>query len=324
MELKTWDNRLALGTITQSGSGAFGLTFDPSGQTVMADNSLPLILTYTPTQSEGDSGTLTIPSNDPDEPEVELTLIGNGGGSFEYPQAIIDCPGTSEPPQWVSLDGRASNDPGGNEPLTYKWSLIERPSFSQGELSDTITDQTNLFTDVAGDYVVQLMVTNSIGIQSAPTKCAIDAIPADDIHIELTWDTSRADLDLHVLEEGADFFERPGDCNFCNPNPSWGQSGTDDDPRLDLDDRAGYGPENINIKTPANGTYQVRVHYFDDQGDSAVAATVRIYTYGELTEELSRVLYRNDIWDVAQINWPAGTAGVYSNALYPAEIRSCY
>ena len=206
---------LLLGTLGQSGSGAFSLGFDPSNQTVAPENELPLILTYTPTQDGGDNGTLNIPSNDPDEADTSITLIGNGGGSFEYPQAIIDCPGTSEPPVWVTLDGTDSFDPNGNEPLTYLWTLSDKPSYSQGELSDTITDTTRLFTDVAGAFEVTLVVTNSIGLQSAPKKCVIDAIPADDLHIELTWDTSRADLDLHLLEQGASFFKRPGDCNFA-------------------------------------------------------------------------------------------------------------
>ena len=315
---------LNLGTFVQTGSGAFRLGFDPSGQQVAPDNELPLILSFLPTQSEGDSGTLIIPSDDPDESSVVLVMLGNGGGSFEYPEAHIDCPGSSEPPTHVSLDGSASMEPGGNTPLSFNWELIKRPSYSQGDLSDTITEKTDLFTDVAGDYSVQLVVTNSIGIQSAPARCDIAAIPADDLHVELTWDTAMADLDLHLLEDGGSFFEKPGDCTFCNPNPSWGGSGGDDNPRLDLDDRQGYGPENINIKHPENGKFHIKAHYYDDQGDSAVVATVRIYTYGILESELSRVLFRNELWDVAQVNWPAGTVGVLSNTATEPEVRSCY
>ena len=169
---------LNLGELSQTGSGAFHLAIDPSGQTIAGENSLPLILGYTPTQSAGDNGTLVIPSNDPDEPEVTLTLIGNGGGSFEYPQAVIDCPSTSEPPAWVALDGSASNDPAGNEPLTFKWSVIDKPSYSQGELSDTVTETTNLFTDVAGDYVVQLIVTNEYWTTVRPREMPHSSHPS--------------------------------------------------------------------------------------------------------------------------------------------------
>ena len=315
---------LNLGTFVQTGSGAFRLGFDPSGQQVAPGNELPLILTYTPTQTAGDSGTLIIPSDDPDESSLVLVMLGNGGGSFEYPVADIDCPGTSEPPTHVALDGSASLDPAGNTPLQFKWELLKQPSYSQGELSDTVTEKTDLFTDVAGDYTVQLVVTNSIGIQSAPARCDIAAIPADDIHVELTWDTAMADLDLHLLEDGTEFFEKPGDCTFCNPNPSWGSAGGEDDPRLDLDDRQGFGPENINIKHPENGKFHIKVHYYDDHGDSAVVATVRIYTYGVLESELSRVMFRNELWDVAQVNWPAGTVGVLSSEATEPTVRSCY
>ena len=136
-----------------------------------------------------------------------------------------------------------------------------------------------------------------------------------------SWDTPRGDLDLHLIEEGGSFFKRPGDCNFCNPNPKWvGPALTMI--RVSIWMTSGYGPENINLKTPDSGEYAVKVHYFDDQGESSVVATVRIYTYTVLANELTRVMQRNDIWDVAQVNWPAGTVNVLSTESY-ADIRSC-
>jgi hypothetical protein len=38
------------------------------------------------------------------------------------------------------------------------------------------------------------------------------------------------------------------------------------DPRLDLDDSEGKGPENINVRTPEPGTYRVAVHFFNPDG----------------------------------------------------------
>ncbi|NCG18365.1 MAG: choice-of-anchor D domain-containing protein [Rhodobacterales bacterium] len=316
---------LQLGAIDQTGSGAFRLDLasDPSNHSVDGGNTQPLIIYYEPALDQGDNGALSIPSDDADEPLVEVVLLGNGGGDFDYPEAIIDCPGTSAPPDTILLDGSASFDPGGLEPLGFLWTTISKPDGSEGGLSSLITDNTSLYTDIAGDYEVQLQVTNQAGVISAPERCAINAIPADDLHIELTWDTTSVDLDLHLMQStGASLFDTPDDCNFCNKNPQWGASGSDDDPRLDLDDRSD-GPENTNILHPADGSYPVSVHYFDPIGGPATTATVTVYAYGIEVWTGSKIVQRNEVWDVGQVNWPDGTFGVYSTDLYDPARRNC-
>ncbi len=315
---------LNLGVIEQTGSGAFSLPNDPSGGLVAADNGITLLVQYDPVHDDGDTGTLTIPSDDPDEPSVEVLLLGNGGGDFDYPIADIDCPAGAHPPEIVYLDGSSSSDPGGGD-ISYAWTLARRPDGSQTSLSSNTDVDANFFADVAGEYEVQLVVTSTTtGVSSAPNKCVIQATPQDEVHIELTWDTSKADLDLHVLQDGADFFERPGDANFCNPNPNWGSSTPENDPRLDIDDRIGFGPENINIQFPDDGAYFVKVHYFDENGDDQVEATVRVYTFGQPELEVSMIMERNEVWDVAQINMPAGTVGIQQTPLWNAIDRFCY
>lgn len=319
------DAPLQLGTIAQSGSPAFDLLTDPSGQLVDAHGDLPVIISYTPTTDAGDSGRIALPSDDPDEPEVEVLLLGNGGGDYEYPVAVIDCPGSSEPPEYVTLDGSGSSDPAGYEPLTYQWTLTDYPDGSNAMFEDTDQASSRLYTDVAGDYLVELVVTNTIGISSAPARCEIGAVPDDALHIELSWNGPNADLDLHLRRDGSSIFDEPDDASWCNPNPDWGTSGaTDDDPRLDIDDKAGYGPENINVFMPADGVYHVAVHYFEEQGDTDVTATVRVYTYGVLVDEHSEVLTRNQVWEVGQVNWPDGTFGVSTVSPYDATARDCF
>lgn len=310
---------LQLGVVHQEGSGAFQLSTDPSTAVVGARDTLPVILTYAPTSDQGDSGTLLIRSDDPDEPEVTVLLLGNGGGDYEYPVAEIDCPQTSAPPEWKLLDGSGSHDPNGGA-LTYAWSLVTHPPGSQSRLTQYVTDSTQVWTDLAGEYQVQLAVTNEQGTTSAPARCYLDAIPEDELHIELTWDKTGTDFDLHLLDGDADFFSVPGDCTWCNKNPQWGAAGSSDDPRLDLDDRSD-GPENINVLAPADGHYPVRVHYFEGQG--AATATVRVWAYGDEIWSGSKVLQRNDVWNVGQVNWPDGTFGVESTPLYSAPRRSC-
>ncbi len=314
---------LNLGSLTQEGSGQFVMASDPSFGVVAPDTSIPIVITYNPILTDGDSGKLFIPSDDPDEPIIEVLLLGNGGGDFEYPVANIDCPGTAQPPQFVSLDGSASSDPGGLS-LDYAWTISRMPPGSSTSLSTLVGDSTNFFADVAGEFEVQLVVKNSLGVSSTPAKCLIDAVPEDELHIELTWDTTKADLDLHLSLEDTEFFQKPGDCNFCNPNPNWNGGGSDNDCRLDIDDRTGKGPENINVQFPDNGSYDVVVHYFDDHGDDEVEATVRVYTYGVLSQEVSKIMIRNEVWQVGQANMPSGSFGISAAPLTEAIDRTCW
>lgn len=323
---------LRLGQLTLTGSGAFSLLTDPSGFEVPASQYATVVLRYTPGANAGDDATLMIPSDDPDEPAIEVLLIGNGGANIAFPVASImtdlgPCPVTSAPPQWVTFDGSASQDPEGRTPLTWHWSLLDRPSGSQAGLTSLVGPDSRLFTDVAGDYRVALYVENAIGVRSAPAVCTVQAIPADALHVELVWDGQAADVDLHLVRDGGEMFDVRSDVNWCNKHPRWGDAASsDDDPRLDLDEQHGLGPENINILAPADGNYRVMVHYFDDNGDGRQQATVRIYLNGSVLPdyEVSQILERDQVWEVAEVRWPAATVAPLSVTPYPAEARNCY
>lgn len=310
------EGSLTIDTAALSGSGAFAvLSGDISGYTIPAGQSQTIAMVYAPTLTTGDSGTLTITSNDPDEPSVEVVLAGNGGSDNEYPIAVVDCPSTIEPRKMITLTGSDSYDPNEYEPLTYSWTITQTPEGSAAtELLNATQDVAYWQTDIAGDYQVALKVTNSLGLEGAPAFCTVSAIPSELLHVELIWDTGNADLDLHLIETGGAWYNDPEDCNWCNPSPDWGTEGvTDDDPALDLDDIDGYGPENINIDDPQDGTYTVYAHYYEDGGDDAVVATVKVYLYGALVDEMSKVLYRTEIWEVGQVNWPDGTFAELDN-----------
>jgi hypothetical protein len=67
----------------------------------------------------------------------------------------------------------------------------------------------------------------------------------------------------------------------------------------------------------------VSVHYFEDNGDGDVVATVRVYTYGLLEGTYTKVLRRNQVWDVADIRWPDGAVLEGTGAPYTAPRRGC-
>ncbi len=306
--------------VVQTGSGNFVIPFSPSNSVVGPGEEQTVLVTYTPVGPEGDNGTLTIPSDDPDEPEVTVLLIGNGGSDLEYPVALIDCPSTLAPPQGVTLLGTESYDPSGGQITAYAWTLVKVPSDSGAYLTTQGLSVTELWADLAGDYQVDLVVQNELGLLSPPAHCTLHGIPADDLHVELTWDTVTTDLDLHVAQQGATLFDEPDDCYFCNKTPAWGAAGETDDPRLDLDALGNGGPENINIESPSSGTYVVRVHYFADTSfDPPATAHVRVWLNGVLSWDGISALTRDDVWEVGQVNWPEGTFGVYPDQIVSTE-----
>ncbi len=78
--------------------------------------------------------------------------------------------------QTTVLDGSSSSDPDGN-PLTYRWSLLSRPTESAAVLSNSISASPSLMMDVPGEYVAQLIVNDG----------TTDSIP-DTVHVTFsTW-----------------------------------------------------------------------------------------------------------------------------------------
>ena len=175
-----------------------------------------------------------------------------------------------------------------------------------------------------------------MGLSLPQKSCAeVSVVPEDAIHVELTWHTAAdaneqdtgpdagSDLDLHlghayakqadVDGDGAPdpWFSNPFDAFWFNPGPNWGGwASSADDPRLDLDDTDGAGPENMNLGAPEGTTqqpvaYDVGVHYWHDHGFGPSTATVRIWIDGVLVAMLGpQPMQPLDMWHVARIWWP--------------------
>ncbi len=304
-------------------AGAFSVLSDPAGQTLQPDASFPVVLEYAPTGVDGDWTTFTVDSNDPLQPSLDIAVLGNGGG--DLPVAVIDAPADAAPLDTLIFDGSGSYDPGGFTPLTYTWTLFEQPAASTTALSDTAAAAPSLFIDAAGVYTIALQVENAIGLQSEVVSHTLAAVPTEDLYVLLSWNTANSDLDLHLVQDDpANYFYSPDDCCFCNPNPDWGDgSSTDDDPLLALDNRVGYGPENINIADPQPGTYYIRVHYYDDNSGGDTEATVSVYVGGELKQTWSRVLSQYQVWDVANISFPDADIVEEDADLYKSPYVRC-
>jgi hypothetical protein len=324
------DADLEVTGMTLDGPGEFvGLRLEPT--VVVPGERTTAIVEYRPEpgDEDGATATVTVATNDPDEPETTVLLIGNGGGAFEYPVAAIDCPASVllTGPETVTLSGAESYDPAGFEPLAYQWFVAQRPPASDASIPIDPDDavEADLRVDVAGTWQVVLFVENAIGTQGIPAICEFEAIPEDDLHIELSWNTPASDLDLHLNLAGNTLFDEPGVCNWCNQNADWGVAGSDDDPRLDIDDRGGLGPENINVLRPADGGYDVVVHHYEDNGDGPATATVKLWLDGVLVFDDAQVVEEDQIWRVGQVSWSSTPTFTPDGAVAPVgPRRSCY
>ena len=236
-------------------------------------------------------------------------------GACSVPPTITCPPPTSTRPLVpVTLTGSAS-DPDGGPIVAWTWTLVSSPAGSTGTFSAPASPTTQFTPNLVGVYTIQLTVRDDEG-QTASCTMTVTAA-GDGIRIEVSWNTNYTDIDTHLLRMSSPpgWFSSPLDCYYGNTRPSWDAAGTADDPRLDIDDVEGFGPENINVDAPVvGGTYRVGIHYFDDDiCNCATSVTVRIYC-GDITVTPVATYTRNltggggtsdanDFWRVANIVW---------------------
>ena len=322
--------------VIDDGGGVFGVKKDSlpgelnnKKHVIVGDNRSNFVVTFTPPKNKVYEGKLEIQSNDPSRQEHIVTLKGEGSDN-DCPTALAEASieGSNRtkttintlPLEKIVFDGTKSSDPDGSID-SFEWSIIERPEDSTARLTPNAkAKKPKLFLDLAGTYKVELVVYDDKGAASCGNQAivTIKAIPQEDIHVQLVWDTpgdpdqtdtTGADLDLHYLSPKATAWNKsPYDIFWHNKEADWGQQNVkSDDPSLDIDDTDGAGPENVNHNNPVSGQgYTVGVYYYDDHGFGPSYATVRIYVDGTLAKEYKNKFMSGtfDFWKVAIINWP--------------------
>jgi len=235
-------------------------------------------------------------------------------GTPTPPDAV--CPMTVEttPLTEVELVGDGVDD---GMIVGWRWRLVSGPPGSAAAPPAPPNAQRTRFTpDLAGEYTIELTVIDDDG-QRGTCTFLVRAIADEGIRVEMFWDQPRSDMDTHLLQPSGTSWFNNDDCYYANCNSSsgavleWGMPGPDDNPRLDLDDVDGFGPENINVDRPFTGTYRVGIHAFRGEG-LRNAVTVRIYCGGSSTtprQTFGPVVLRgssgssmsNEFWRVADI-----------------------
>lgn len=226
-------------------------------------------LLFTATDDDGLSASCTV------------TVIGT-----PTPPTVM-CPEVVETAPLVPTEITASAVDDG-EIRSWAWRVAEVPPGSRPAPPSPADQPRTVFTpDLAGEYRLRLTVTDDDG-QTGECVTLVRAISGDGLRVEVSWDTNGTDMDTHVLRPGARaWFDGTDDCFYSNCVArdgegilEWGAAGVvDDNPRLDIDDTDGFGPENINVRRPVPGTYRVGVHAYRGFG----RVTVRIYCGGSTT-----------------------------------------
>jgi hypothetical protein len=271
--------------------------------------------------------------------EVRVTIPGGGDGGAEAscamriivramgPVALCPADVTTAPLRAVTITASAQGD----RPIaSFQWALETAPATSARPAPRPDDRAVTSYTpDTAGDYALRLMVTDTAGMVDACVT-VVHAVPREGLRVELVWDPpgrtcpredgaacDSSDVDLHLLREpGAAMpWRSDDDCHWFNCNRSagraleWGLAGALDNPRLDIDDVTGHGPENVNIDRPSARAYRVGVHYFDPHGAGSQSASVVIYCgasapvarFGPVTLSYRGSADASDFWLVADV-----------------------
>lgn len=242
-------------------------------------------LRYTATDTDGLSSS------------CEVTVIGTPTPpTLTCPMEVLTRPLTPTAVEAMAVDDGTLSG--------WRWQLVGQPMGSAAGAPSPANRPATTFTpDIAGTYTLQVSVRDDDGNTASCTTNVL-AVNDQGLRVEMFWDTDGTDMDTHLLSPRATEWTNGEDCHFRNcigGGLSWGPGGADDDPRLDIDNTTGFGPENINIDEPENGTFRVGVHAWRGRGN----VTVRIYCGGdrmnpELTLGPTRVT-DGDLWKVADV-----------------------
>jgi len=174
-QVVTTDEDIAA-AITLTGSDADGdsMTFsvvtDPANGTL--SGTAP-DLTYTPGADFNGTDSFTYRARDGKADSLNATVSITVNAVNDAPLADPGLDETIVLGATVELDGANSGDVEGDD-LTFRWTLVSTPAESSAVLSDAGVVNPSFLADLAGDYVVQLIVNDGL-VDSAPATVTITA-----------------------------------------------------------------------------------------------------------------------------------------------------
>jgi hypothetical protein len=131
----------------------------------------------------------------------EISLLGGAAVNpllqGKGPIAVILGPATGVfTGDRVQLDGSASTSADSQNQLSFNWSFVSKPSGSSAAFSDNHSVSTNFIADLAGEYLVELVVSDGTSL-SEPARLLIAATQEGleaDLALQISADPSRVYL----------------------------------------------------------------------------------------------------------------------------------
>ncbi len=261
-----------------------------------------------------------LPIDERCDDDVDDDCDGAEDDGCPEPRAICPPNFSTEPLVEVRIEATGSDEDG--RIVSYLWELVERPEGSGARVDPDDVEDPPFTPDLVGLYTLRLTVTDDDGLTDS---CQVDlAAGGRGTRVEMYWNPpdgscdefpgsgcDPSDVDLHLLHQDATGWFSDLDCYYlnCPGGLEWDGPAGSDDPRLDLDDVEGFGPENINVDVPPPGaTYRVGVHYYSDDGSGPAEVFVNVYC-GELSLEPAArfgpvsLPSTDAFWRVADLEW---------------------
>lgn len=293
--------------------------------------SLMVGFSYAPVDLGTDSGVLTVLSDDPVRPRVEVSVTAEANlrprvELWGCRSASGDAPGcpletrsrrvAAGPDDLVALDASDTVDPEGGA-LVFSWAVLERPAESSAGVFPLSAPPgvADIRLDLGGRYVIEVRAVDARGLESAPDTVEIRP---PDLEASLRWSVA-TDVDLHLVRPGGTVGDygsgAPGrsqgsDCSAFNRAPVWGDpASTLDDPGLRQDAVSTRGPELVTLDRPEAGVYRVFAHYCDSR-DVRVAtdAALELSSRGSVVAELGPTrLAPGELWEAGTLTWDSAS-----------------
>jgi hypothetical protein len=254
----------------------------------------------------------------PRGPVTPLVVAGDGGPRLRCPAPSRALAGTP-----VHLRAEAEG-----EGVRVRWTVTQSPQARYYRFSERFdaNDSDSIvalgldvpFTSViVGDYTV---VAEARDREGRTAQCETQVTMAGHgLRVELSWNTTNTDVDLHMVTSRDPRWVSPSDCYYANRRPDTAFGDESRQRWLDTDDTDGEGPENIRIDAPdLEAEYQVGVHYYSSHGQSGdTTAIVMIYCGDQRVARFERDLEgqsdpnSNPFWRVASVRFrPDGSCAV--------------
>lgn len=227
----------------------------------------------------------------------EVVLGNNGGADLEVTSVGLTPSSPSVFRILSAPTGSFTITPGATATLTIVAEPVAVGSFA-GAIEVASNDPDRITTTVP--LSCNGVTANDAGVDDVGAADAAagqdtgetDAGPPVELQVQLTWDTANADLDLHLVYEGpacSSFDCYAGNC--LGAGLEWPPAGPEGNPRLDMDDTSGHGPENITLTGLAPGRYRAAAHLNALNGDpTPIQFIIKILQDGDLALETTYTL----------------------------------